>query len=70
MAEVKETKREAFLRISKNRVDRTVDLIRVIGNLSNTSNYEYDAEDVESMFNRIEEEIGRVKALFDEKLEK
>ncbi|MCR4661038.1 MAG: hypothetical protein K5765_03430 [Clostridia bacterium] len=70
MAQEKETKREAFLRIAKNRTDRTVDLIRVIGNLSNTSNYEYDASDVKEIFDRIEKEIEIVKNQFKEKLER
>lgn len=59
-----ETKAEKFKRIAENRTNRIIDLIRVLGNLSNTSNYEYTLEEVEQIFKTIERELDNTKDQF------
>lgn len=59
-----ETKGEKFRRIAENRTNRIIDQIRVLGNLSNTSNYEYSMEEVEQIFKTIERELENTKDMF------
>lgn len=47
---VKETKSEIFLRLGKLRVEKVLKAMRILGNCSNRSNYEYTSEQIESMF--------------------
>ena len=45
-----------------------MEAVRKLGNLSNTSYYEYDAASVERMFADIDVEMGRAKSRFEEAL--
>jgi len=38
--------RERFVDLAEKRVNRAINYIRLIGNLSNTSNYKYSQDDV------------------------
>ena len=40
-------KKERFKRIAENRTNKIIDLIRLLGNCSNTSNYSYTDEEVD-----------------------
>ena len=40
-------------------------MVRLLGNLSNTSNYTYTKEDVTKIFNAIEKELSDTKKKFD-----
>lgn len=62
---VKETKNERFRRLAASRGDRLIREIQLLGNLSNRKNYSYDEDEVEKLFAPIEEELGRVKRLFN-----
>lgn len=57
-------KQENFKRIADNRVNKIVDLISKLHNLSNTSFYEYTEEQISEMFNIIEKELEKQKQLF------
>ena len=57
-------KQENFKRIDDNRVNKIVDLISKLHNLSNTSFYEYTEEQIGEMFNIIEKELEKQKQLF------
>lgn len=59
-----ETKRERFERISAARRDKVLDAVRLLENCSNKSNYEYKAEEIESIFSDIEGAIAEAKAKF------
>ena len=61
-----ESKREKFVRLAENRTNKALEIIRLIGNLSNRSVYEYTAEDVEKIFAALEEEIVLAKRQFTE----
>jgi len=57
-------KRSNFVRIAENRVSRAISSIRLIGNLSNTSNYSYTSADVRTIISALQEEINVLKAQF------
>lgn len=58
-------KKENFKRIADNRVNKIVDLISKLHNLSNASFYEYTDEQIKEMFNLIQNELDKQKQLFD-----
>ncbi len=57
----KENKKDNFKRISENRVTKILNLLQQLTNLTNTSFYEYSDEDIEKIFNAIEEETKKSK---------
>lgn len=57
-------KQENFKRIANNRVHKIVDLISKLHNLSNTSFYEYTDEQINEIFNIIQNELDKQKQLF------
>ena len=64
-------KRERFLKIATNRTNKILDDIRLLGNCSNVNNYEFTREDVDKMFNAIQEALNEAKLKFgNEKREK
>ena len=56
-------KNENFKRISSNRLSKIITLLSSLTNLSNYSFYEYTDEEIESLFNAIQEESMRTKDL-------
>ena len=62
----KETKRERFIRLAEARTNKILDMMRLFGNCSSTTNYEYTDEDVKKIFNAIEKELKITKAKFME----
>lgn len=59
-----ETKRDNFKRIAENRTNKIIELISKLQNLMNPSFYEYTEEEVDSIFNAIQEELDRQKESF------
>ncbi|KAA8818320.1 hypothetical protein CSQ85_09165 [Bifidobacterium rousetti] len=59
-----ETKNERFRRLADSRGMRLIREIRILGNLSNRKNYSYTAEEVETLFAPIEDELAKTRALF------
>lgn len=57
-------KRERFVELGEARVSKAAQLLRLIGNLSNTSNYEYTAEDAQKIVAALENEMKLLKAKF------
>ena len=60
-------KRDNFIRLAEARVTRAIDSMRVIGNLSNRSNYEYGDEDVRKIIMTLQAELTALKAQFKTK---
>ena len=58
------TKQENFVRLAEARVTRAIQAIRVIGNLSNRSNYEYEEEDVKKIITTLQGELTALRAQF------
>lgn len=57
-------KRERFIGLGETRVRKATQMLRLIGNLSNTSNYEYDQEDAQKIISTLENEVKLLKAKF------
>lgn len=57
--------RERFVQLAEARTKRTIKQIRLIGNLSNRSNYKHTREDVNTIFRRVEKELRAAKARFE-----
>lgn len=47
-------RRENFKRIAENRTNKVINLIELLGNLSNKSYYDYTEEEVEKIFKTIQ----------------
>ena len=60
-------KRENFVRLAEARVSRALDSVRVIGNLSNRSNYEYNDQDVKKIIKTLQDEVAKVKIKLEAK---
>lgn len=43
-------KEENFKRLAENRTNKIIDMLHLLGNLSNTSNYSYSEEQVKNNF--------------------
>ena len=52
-----ETKREKFVRLAEARTNKIIDMIQLLGNCSNQSQYEYTQKDVNKIFNAIQTEL-------------
>lgn len=66
MATEKE-KSARFKRVAENRTNRIIEQIRLLGNCSNRSNYEYGDDDVKKIFAAIESELKDTKLKFQTK---
>ena len=64
---VREKDRKDFVRLATKRVNNALRYIRLIGNLSNTSNYYYNEEDVQKIFTAIRKEVDECQERFGEK---
>lgn len=60
-----ETRRDRFVRIAEARTNKIIDMLQLLGNCSNKSNYEYSKEDVKLIFGAIEAELRATKAKFE-----
>lgn len=60
-------KKGNFIRIAEARTNKIIESIMLLGNLSNTSYYEYTPEQIEAMFMAIQEELDNQKKRFTEK---
>ncbi len=59
-----ETKNDKFKRLATQRVNKAIELIGRIENLSNTNNYDYDENDTKKMFIALDEAIRHLKSSF------
>lgn len=59
------TKRENFKRIATNRVNKIIDLISKLQNLSNSSFYEYTDDQINQIFDAIQKELNKQKKEFE-----
>ena len=59
-----ESKRERFIRIAEARTNKILDMLKLLGNCSVKSNYEYSDEDVKKIFNALERELKNAKNKF------
>jgi hypothetical protein len=51
-----------FLRLFDARIDKTVDSVRLVGNMTDTNNYEYDVDYFKGRLDEVKEAIAAVEA--------
>ena len=57
--------REKFVTLAEKRVTKAIKDLRLIGNLSNKSNYSYTKDDVKKIVSALNKEIRSLKQRFD-----
>jgi hypothetical protein len=63
---LKESKRDAFLRLAERRTNAVLERIRVLSNCANPYAYEYNDEDVRKIFGAIEKELKAARSKFEQ----
>jgi hypothetical protein len=59
-----ETRHERFKRVASKRTNEILEKIRILGNCSNKSSYEYTEEEVNKIFSEIDKQLKMTKAKF------
>ena len=59
-----ETKRERIVRIAEARTNKILEMMRLLGNCSSKSNYDYSEEDIRKIFTALEKEMKNTKNKF------
>ena len=67
MANLKESK---FKKLAESRVNKAIDTIKLVGNLSNTNNYAYTEDQARKLLLALEGQIKNTRALFMAELAK
>jgi len=62
-----ETRKEKFRRLATYRTNAVLDKLRLLGNLSNKSNYDYTDEEISKIFYAIDSQLRNVRASFTNK---
>lgn len=57
-------RRERFVALAEARTDKALNAIRLLGNLSNRSNYDFTESDVTQIVRALESELKELKANF------
>ncbi len=65
--EKNENKHARFKRLAEARTEKIMDMLDLLGNLSNKSFYEYSEEEVKAIFSAIEESIKENKNKFNKR---
>jgi len=63
----READRKKFVELAEKRVNRALKDIKLIGNLSNRSNYSYTEKDAKTICAALKKAIDEMKARFDSK---
>ena len=59
-----ENKRERFKRLAISRTNNILRALKVLGNCSNRSAYDYTEEEINKIFSEIERRVREIKAKF------
>ena len=65
-----EEKHKKFLELAQPRTNKVLDAIRVLSNCSSRVNYEYSQEEVDRIFDAIQNELNNARAKFAPKKSK
>lgn len=60
----KESRHERFKRIAERRVNEIIEKVRILGNCSNKSSYEYSEEEIQRIFSEIDKQIKLTRIKF------
>jgi formiminotetrahydrofolate cyclodeaminase len=63
----REKDREKFVELAEKRVSKALKDIKLIGNLSNKSNYDYQDQDVKKIYSTLKKALEEMKSRFDSK---
>ena len=64
---MKPDRRKKFVELAEKRVNKAIAQIKLIGNLSNRSNYSYTDQDVNKIYKALKKSMDEMKARFDSK---
>ena len=64
MNQNQEQKKERFKRLGTQRTNSVLQRLKVLGNCSNRSAYDYTEEDINKIFSEIEKKVREIKAKF------
>lgn len=64
MSETNGPKQERFKRLAEQRVNSILDKLRLLGQLSNKSNYDYTDAQVNAIFRVLQKDLNATKAKF------
>ena len=59
-------KRAKFVELANKRVNKAIDQLRLVGNLSNRSSYEFTDDDARKIVKALQREIDTLKAKFSD----
>lgn len=57
-------KRERFIRVAESRTNKIIEMVRLLGNCSNKSNYEYEEKDISRIYEAIRKELNDSQTKF------
>ncbi len=60
-----ETKREKFVRLAEKRMDNILKGIELMGNLSNSNNYEYSQEDLSKIIKTLKAAVADLEHTYN-----
>jgi len=63
------SKRERFLSVAETRTNSILEKIRILGNCSNRSLYEYSKDEIDKIFRAIQDKLNETKTRFIAKKE-
>lgn len=58
------SKRERFLSVAETRTNSILEKIRILGNCSNRSLYEYSKDEIDKIFRAIQDKLNETKTRF------
>jgi hypothetical protein len=62
--EIKSSKRDRFIKLAEYRTNEVLKRLKVLGNCSNRSAYEYNEEDINKIFSAVEKKVRETKSKF------
>ena len=63
----KNNKSEKFRELARSRVNRAINMLRLIANLGNKAHYDYTSEQARKIVNALQSEVSNVKIKFNSK---
>ncbi|MEG0960727.1 MAG: hypothetical protein RSE60_06545 [Erysipelotrichaceae bacterium] len=60
-----ETKRDKFVRLAEKRMDNILKGIELVGNLSNSNNYEYTEEDLNKIIKTLKSSVSDLERTYN-----
>ena len=63
-------KRDRFVDLAEKRVNKLIKEIRLVGNLANKNNYEYEDSEAQAILRAIEQEVKTLRLRFEQSKKK